>query len=69
MPIAHQLPMAGVGRIIFVDPNTPTWANVGRHPLDSDHVDSNTTAGHDPVPQAAGVRALTSGWPQHPSYG
>jgi hypothetical protein len=44
-------------------------ANVGRHPLDSDPVDSNTTAGHDPVRQAAGVRGLTSGWPQHPTYG
>jgi molybdopterin/thiamine biosynthesis adenylyltransferase len=38
-PIAHQLVMAGVGRIILVDPDVLSWANVGRHPLGADHVD------------------------------
>jgi sulfur-carrier protein adenylyltransferase/sulfurtransferase len=39
-PLGHQLAMAGVGRIILVDPEKLTWANVGRHPLGADHVDS-----------------------------
>jgi sulfur-carrier protein adenylyltransferase/sulfurtransferase len=37
-PVGHQLAMAGVGRIITVDPANLSWANVGRHPLGADHV-------------------------------
>lgn len=39
-PIAHQLAMGGAGRILLVDPDELTWANVGRHPLGADHVGS-----------------------------
>jgi molybdopterin/thiamine biosynthesis adenylyltransferase len=39
-PIAQQLLMAGVGRLILVDPEDLSWANVGRHPLGADHVGS-----------------------------
>jgi len=40
-PLAHQLAMAGVGRMFLVDPQGLTWANVGRHILGACHVDAN----------------------------
>ena len=33
-PVAQQLAMAGVGQSTLVDPETLTWSNIGRHPLD-----------------------------------
>lgn len=32
-PVALMLAQAGVGRLILVDPDELSWANVGRHPL------------------------------------
>jgi molybdopterin/thiamine biosynthesis adenylyltransferase len=40
-PVGHQLAMAGVGRILIVDPDILSWANVGRHPLGAQHVGSH----------------------------
>ena len=40
-PISQQLAMAGVGRLILVDQDELTWANVGRHPLGAECVGDN----------------------------
>jgi hypothetical protein len=40
-PIAQQLVMSGVGHLGVVDPETLTWANVGRHPLGAEYVGQN----------------------------
>ena len=40
-PVAVQLAMAGVGSIRIIDPETLSWANVGRHPLGADRVGSS----------------------------
>ena len=37
-PVAEQLAMAGVGRLIIIDPERLTAANTGRHPLGAKHV-------------------------------
>lgn len=37
-PLAVQMAMGGVGRLILIDPQSLTWANVGRHPLGAKHV-------------------------------
>ncbi len=37
-PIANELAMAGVGNVLLIDPESLTWANVGRHPLGADSV-------------------------------
>lgn len=40
-PVACALAQAGVGRIVLVDPDTLSWANVGRHPLGAAAVGRN----------------------------
>lgn len=40
-PIAQMLAMAGVGRLLFVDNDELTWANVGRHVLGAESVGKN----------------------------
>lgn len=37
-PVAFRLAEAGVGHLIFVDPEKLDWANIGRHPLGSRYV-------------------------------
>ena len=38
-PVARLLAMAGVGRLVLIDPQQLTWANTGRHPLGAKYVD------------------------------
>ena len=38
-PVALALAEAGAGRLVLLDPDRLTWANVGRHPLGADSVD------------------------------
>jgi sulfur-carrier protein adenylyltransferase/sulfurtransferase len=40
-PIAQSLTMAGVGRLLLVDDENLSWANVGRHPLGAESVGQN----------------------------
>lgn len=40
-PIAVTLAQAGISRLILVDFDTLSWANVGRHPLGASAVDAN----------------------------
>lgn len=40
-PVALALAESGVGRIVLIDPDTLTWANVGRHPLGAESVGFN----------------------------
>lgn len=40
-PVACALAQAGVGRIVLVDPEALSWANVGRHPLGAADVGRN----------------------------
>jgi molybdopterin/thiamine biosynthesis adenylyltransferase len=61
-PIAQQLLMAGVGRIILVDPECLSWANVGRHPLGADHVDSSKAIALAEVCQKAYPHARVEGY-------
>lgn len=47
--VAVLLAQAGIGRIIVIDPETLTWANIGRHPLGAGHVGkqkASSLAGH-----------------------
>jgi molybdopterin/thiamine biosynthesis adenylyltransferase len=44
-PVAVALAQAGVGRIILIDFDTLTWANVGRHPLGAGYVNRNKAKG------------------------
>ena len=37
-PVAAQLAMAGVGKVVIVDPEKLTAANTGRHPLGAKHI-------------------------------
>ncbi|WP_298337799.1 ThiF family adenylyltransferase [uncultured Erythrobacter sp.] len=40
-PIACLLARAGVGKIVLVDPDVLSWANIGRHPLGAAYVGKN----------------------------
>ena len=37
-PVALLLAQAGIGRLILIDPDILSWANVGRHPLGASYV-------------------------------
>jgi hypothetical protein len=43
--VAVALAQAGVGRIVLIDFDTLTWANVGRHPLGATHVNWHKAKG------------------------
>lgn len=40
-PVAHLLVKAGVGRVVMIDPDNLSWANIGRHPLGARFVGTN----------------------------
>jgi molybdopterin/thiamine biosynthesis adenylyltransferase len=40
-PIVQHLAMAGIGRLVLVDPQDLEWANIGRHPLGAEGVGKN----------------------------
>lgn len=56
-PVAIQLAMAGVGRLLIIDPKKVTVANTGRHPLGAKHVGT---------PKAEALaRELRENYPHH----